>query len=210
MNKIIQKALPAIENLRAAMKTHGTAWPADNGSGYFDFDKFDDVHAMLDSQSYFAGCSYTSKQKYAMASFIAFAAIDVDHACIIDDDDFAVEEITLAIDALAAALPDARIFIMSEDLAELSIYGGDRGDEAVEGWHGIEQLDVEHAEGTLGQTVVALAGDSVLHIGIDFAEAVEATEAADSDDDPETVLEFGLLPPGFWNAKRHARLLSRR
>jgi hypothetical protein len=207
MNRIIQHALPSIENLRVALKTHGTAWPADNGCGYFDFDRFHYIQAMIDSQSYFAGASYTAEQKYTIAAFTAYAAFEVDHPCVINDE-LGVEEVTAAMDALTAVLPDQRIFVMSEELAELAIYGGDWGGESIEGWRGIEELDVEAAEAALGQTVVVLVGDSVRHIRSDFAEAVDATEGEQSDDD-EVVREFGLLPPGFWNAKRHARLLSR-
>ena len=131
MNKIIQHAEPALKNLRKAMKTHGTAWPMDNGDGYYDFDKADDVRAMFDNASYFAAVDYSENKRYTMAAFVAFAALDVENDKVIADDETAAEEISVAIDELSAVLSAERVFILSDDLAERAVYGGTWGDNAI-------------------------------------------------------------------------------
>ena len=172
MNKIILHAEPTLKNLRAAMETYGTAWPKDNGDGCYYFHKACDVHSMFDLASYYSAVDYSEKKRYTMAAFIAFAAIDVVNTDVVTDDETSAEEISVAIDALSDVLPSEQVFIMSEDLAEAAVYGGTWCDDVMEGWQGIEKLDLKAAEDGCGQTVVVLINDRVRHVSLDYLDAV--------------------------------------
>lgn len=213
MNKIIQHAEPALKDLRDAMKIHGTAWPMDNGHGHYDFDKAGDVSDMFSNASYFSAVDYSKNMRYTMAAFVALAALDVENNKVIADDDNAAEDISVAIDALSDVLPSNKVFILSADLAEAAVYGGTWCDDVMDGWHGIEKLDLNAAEDGYGQTVVVLVNDRVRHVSLDYVDAQQAVRADDQDsnkvgveDEDEDKVEYGLLPPNFWTAARHARL----
>lgn len=214
MNKVILRAQSAIESLRKALETHGSAWPTNDGNGVYIFVNASTVEDMLNNAAYFANVNYTKSHRFTISQFVARVANEIEHITFIEDDETAFEAVSVAIDELASALPWERIFVMDIGLAETVVYGGAWGSAVPDGLLDITEIDVETAEARWGDTVAVLVNGRLPQVHMNFLEAKESVSCAGGDKEWETVdkerIAYGLLPPDFWTAERHTRQCAKR
>ena len=128
MNTVILRAQSAFESLRKALEPHGSAWPTNDGNGFYWFLNVGAVEDMLNNAAYFAHVNYTKSHRFTISEFVALAAQQVENITLIEDQ-AALEGVSAAIDELASVLPWERIYFLSIDLAEAAVYGGAWGSE---------------------------------------------------------------------------------
>lgn len=214
MNKVILRAQPALESLRKALETHGSAWPTDDGNGFYIFVDARIVEDMLNNAAHFAHVNHTHGHRFTISEFVARAAREIEHITLIADDEAALETVSVAIDELASVLPRDRIFFLTIDLAEAVVYGGAWGSAVLDGLLDIAEIDVETAEAAWGDTVAVLVNGRLPQVHMNFLEAKESVSRAVGDADWEAGdterVAYGLLPPDFWTAERHTRQCAKR
>ena len=214
MNKVILRAQPALESLRKALETHGSAWPTDDGNGFYIFVDARIVEDMLNNAAYFAHVDYTKSHRFTISEFVALAARQVENIMLIGDDEAALEVVSVAIDELSSVLPWERISFLTIDLAEAVVYGGAWGSAVLNGLLDIAEIDVETAEAAWGDMVAVLVNGRLPQVHMNFLEAKEWVSCAGGDtereDGEEERIAYGLLPPDFWTAERHARQCAKR
>lgn len=214
MNTVVLRAQSALERLRKALETHGSAWPTNDGNGIYIFLVASLVEDMLNNAAYFAHVNYTKSHRFTISEFVARAAQQVETITLIEDDQAGLEGVSAAIDELASVLPWEQIYFLSIGLAEAAVYGGAWGGAVLDGWLDIAEIDVETAEAAWGDTVVVRAKGRPLQVHMNFLEAKEWVSCAGGDaereDGDDEGIAYGLLPPDFWTAERHARQCAKR
>ena len=183
---------------------------------FVDLSCSDDVLTAISNDGALAlNTTYSAIQLDSLVSIVTSLSIDIDinaagHFDYIDEDSRSV--VTAALNSVADQLPDdVQIFVLSEEMAEAAVYGGDvSGGNFMDGWHGVLDVDLAEAESGLCDTVVAYIDGDILQAYLHWVDAVNTLQMDGVDlSDPYDGVKIGVLPPGFWTEERHERMRQR-